>query len=138
MELSVKELVSVVQHQILAKYFSLASAVILIFDTLDNFADEVELIWRQRMSVGKALYIASRYLVYIDVSLMLIYLFDARLETKICHKLYVATTYFTLVGAVIAELVLLIRVYAIWKQSMRIRVFLCRYIQTRRSLSQAP
>jgi len=74
MELSVKELVSVVQHQILAKYFSLASAVILIFDTLDNFADEVELIWRQRMSVGKALYIASRYLVYIDVSLMLIYL----------------------------------------------------------------
>ncbi len=62
-----------------------------IFDTLENFEDDgntnaayifalirgtwksqVELIWRQRLSVGKVMYIASRYLVFIDVSIMLL------------------------------------------------------------------
>jgi len=124
MEPSVKSLIPLVRHQLLAKYFNVASAVILIFDTLENFGDEVDLIWRQRLTVGKALYLASRYMAFIDVSLMLLYLFDSHLEPKICHRLYVTTTYFTLVGACTAELVLLIRIYAIWKQSMRILAFL--------------
>jgi len=124
MELSAKELAPLVRHQLIAKYFNVTSAVVLVFDTLDNFADEVELIWCQRWSVGKALYIASRYLAFIDLSLMLLYLFESRLDPRACHRLYEATTYFALIGACIAETVLLIRVYAIWKHSLRILVFL--------------
>ncbi|KLO12074.1 hypothetical protein SCHPADRAFT_436693 [Schizopora paradoxa] len=56
---------------------------------------------------------------------MLFYLFNSHLEPKICHRLYYTTTYFTLIGACNAELVLIIRVYAIWKQSLRILGFLC-------------
>jgi len=103
MELSVKELVPLVRHQLIAKCFNVASGVVLLFDTFENFADEVDLIWCQRWSVGKALYIASRYLAFIDLSIMLLYLFDSRLEPKICHRLYKTTTYFTLIGACTAE-----------------------------------
>ncbi|KLO16853.1 hypothetical protein SCHPADRAFT_195431 [Schizopora paradoxa] len=125
MNSTIQEITTLVRHMFVAKYFNVASAVILVFDTLENFSDEVELIWNQRWSVGKALYIASRYLVFVDVSLMLIYLFDSRLETKACHRVYITTTYFSFIGACIAELVLLIRVYAIWKQSAIVLAILC-------------
>ncbi|KLO12072.1 hypothetical protein SCHPADRAFT_905435 [Schizopora paradoxa] len=118
------ELTSLVRYQSISKYTSIASAVVLLHETFVNFADEVDLIWRQRLTVGKVLYLTSRYLAFIDLSIMLLYLCDPRLELKTCHRLYVTTIYFTLVGAVNAELVLIIRVYAIWKQSFCILIFL--------------
>jgi len=125
MTLSAQQLATLARHQYIVKYFNLASGIFLVFDTLENFADEVELIWRQRWSVGKALYLACRYLAFVDLSLMLIYMFNPSLELKTCHRLYMTTTYFTLVGACTAELVLLMRVYAIWGQSLRILSLLC-------------
>jgi len=125
METSIQEIVSLVRHQLVARYFNVASIVILIYDTLENFSDEVDLIWRQPWNVVKALYIASRYLAFVDAPIMMLYLFDSSLGPEICHRIYITTSYFTILIACAAELVLLIRVYAIWKQSTRILTFLC-------------
>lgn len=42
-------------------YFEVASCVVLMYDWMITFKQEVELIWRQRWSLMTVLYLAARY-----------------------------------------------------------------------------
>jgi len=48
-----------------------AGAPLLLYDTMINFSDEVNMIWFQRWSVGKVLYILTRYWGLLDAILLL-------------------------------------------------------------------
>jgi len=53
----------------------------------------------------------------VDVTAILFYLFHGDMEIQTCHKVFAASTYFVLIGAVVAEIILSMRTHALWKGS---------------------
>ncbi|KLO12049.1 hypothetical protein SCHPADRAFT_439906 [Schizopora paradoxa] len=102
---------------LMAKSLNAASAAIYFYDSLLNFEDEVTLIWRKRWNIGTVMYLATRYLVLIDITVMLVYLFHANMNPETCHTVYSITTYFAFGGIILAEIILAMRTYALWKRS---------------------
>jgi len=63
------------------------------------------------------MYLATRYLAFVDMTAILIYLFRNNLRPQTCHTVYAISTYFTFSGIVLAEIILALRTYAMWKRS---------------------
>ncbi|KLO15028.1 hypothetical protein SCHPADRAFT_282963 [Schizopora paradoxa] len=119
---SIAVLASELTDTIAVKYFYLSNAVILYYDTLLNLREDVKYIWMSRWSLGKCLYILSRYLAFVDLTLLLVYTFDSRLRPSQCLPLYKASAWFQVAGVIFAELILIVRTYAIYQRS---RPMLC-------------
>ncbi|KAI5115788.1 hypothetical protein M0805_001501 [Coniferiporia weirii] len=102
-----------------------ASVMFLVYDCLLTFSDEVEFVWCSPWNLGKALFVGTRYLVFIDSSLMLIYLLDSELSDEypsydvMALPLKVDTDLMG-IGAVIAGVIMSIRVYTLWEKSRRV------------------
>jgi len=64
-----------------------AGTPLLLYDTIINMSDEVNVIWLQRWSVGKILYILARYWGILDGILLLWYDFYARLTPDVSSLL---------------------------------------------------
>ncbi|EJD45947.1 hypothetical protein AURDEDRAFT_165009 [Auricularia subglabra TFB-10046 SS5] len=103
------------------------------YDYLTTLYDEVVLVWNARWGTGKILYLASRYLIWPEIILVIyINLFDV--NPRACHVIFAysscETTHFVtlrrsgieqelaigsaLAGVTIAEVVLIMRTWAIW------------------------
>lgn len=66
------------------------------------------------------LYLLTRYLAFFDASFITAFLFDSQIPINNCATVYRAAAGFGLVGIAVAEVILLLRTYAIWDQSRRI------------------
>ncbi|KAJ7208252.1 hypothetical protein GGX14DRAFT_698027 [Mycena pura] len=63
------ELVQLVADSRLTGYFAMASLCVLIYEHINCFADEVELMWKSRRGVAKMVYLWNRYFSLIAISL---------------------------------------------------------------------
>ncbi|KAJ7079262.1 hypothetical protein B0H15DRAFT_517991 [Mycena belliarum] len=54
----------------LTGYFAVAFLAILIYDHLDCFPEEVELMWKSRFGLAKVIYLWNRYFSLIAISLI--------------------------------------------------------------------
>ncbi|KLO13135.1 hypothetical protein SCHPADRAFT_940609 [Schizopora paradoxa] len=97
---------------VIVKYVNLASATLLTYDTIINIEEEVNFIWRNHWNLGTWLYLATRYLAFVDTSTMLFYLFLNNMNVEHCHSVYAAS-----MCGLIAEIILSVRAYALWKRS---------------------
>jgi len=109
---------------IMVKYFNVASVALLSYDTVLNVGDEVIFIWGSRWNFGTWLYLATRYLAFVDMSAMLLYLFRDIMDVQTCRTVYATSAYFAFIGAVIAEIILTMRTYALWYKSRLVLVIL--------------
>ncbi|KLO16822.1 hypothetical protein SCHPADRAFT_193679 [Schizopora paradoxa] len=92
----------------------MAAMTFLTYDTLLNLDVEITHVWRSKWTFVKIVYIASKYLAFLDGTSMLILFFNSSLSPSSCARLYSITTYFILAGIVFAEIILLVRTCALW------------------------
>ncbi|KLO06538.1 hypothetical protein SCHPADRAFT_946010 [Schizopora paradoxa] len=59
------------------KYTAVAMITLLAYDTIISISDEINNIWEQHWSLGKALYLLARYSSFIDIVPVLWYTFTA-------------------------------------------------------------
>ncbi|KAI0075576.1 hypothetical protein K474DRAFT_1382460 [Panus rudis PR-1116 ss-1] len=85
---------------------------------------KVELIWRSKWSLTKVLYLLSRYSPFIDTPLNIAYYLTPDIRPDTCDAVYSIGVWITGYGIGLAELVLLVRTYAIYARSRRVLVFL--------------
>jgi len=119
------EVVEALSQAVNAKYAYLSAVVLLVYDTVLNSTDEIQLIWLQRWSVGKALYILSRYGCFADAALALFYGYSTSLSLEACRNVYKMGILLMAFGAMTCQVVLIFRTYAVWGRSMSILVYLC-------------
>jgi len=82
------------------------------------------LIWRQRWSVGKVLYILTRYTALFDAVVLLWYNFYTGHTIDSCHLSYTIAFWSMVVGIICSEVVLNLRTYAIWGQNIVVLFYL--------------
>ncbi|EJD38829.1 hypothetical protein AURDEDRAFT_172149 [Auricularia subglabra TFB-10046 SS5] len=112
-------LVASLQRGQTVHYLHVASACAFAYDHITTLADEVILIWRAPWGVGKALFLASRYLAWPEfIFLLYMDLFDV--SEKLCYGGFVYLTWSIFAGILIAQVVLILRTWAIWGGQRRI------------------
>ncbi|KAH8102028.1 hypothetical protein BXZ70DRAFT_47824 [Cristinia sonorae] len=105
-------------------YLDVVSAALLVYDFLLTFHAEVRLIWPSRWNLIKVLFFLTRYLPFIDISLVLFYQTKTNITVETCKKAYYPAGWLIVIGITLAEIILMIRTWAIWGRSRRIAICL--------------
>ncbi|TDL23407.1 hypothetical protein BD410DRAFT_787230 [Rickenella mellea] len=91
-----------------------ATGTLLVYDYLFvTFEREVTLVWSQKWTWGKVMFMLNRYLPFIDTFLSL-HLLTTENSGSECLNGFIAVTWLILFGIIIAEVILMMRTYAIW------------------------
>ncbi|KLO09661.1 hypothetical protein SCHPADRAFT_943473 [Schizopora paradoxa] len=106
------------------KYTFVSAVVLLLYDTIINLPDEIDFIWYHGWSVGKVLYILTRYSCFFDAVVVLWYSFSTSLSSESCRILYEMTNWSMTVGVIMCQVVFIIRTYAIWGKNNLILAYL--------------
>jgi len=117
-------ILKVVQIGILNKYFVIAAEAILFYDYFLTLPAEIEHIWLSRWGLGNVLYILTRYLPFIESSLMVNYAFNVGFgyspnAQQLCERVYRTGCWFSLAGITVSCNVLYLRTAAIWGWTRR-------------------
>jgi len=95
-------------------YTNVAAATILAYDCVLTLHTEATLIWPSKFNFVKALFFLTRYMAFIDVSIVLYYQLTPRIDITSCNLAYSISGWFIIVGIIIAEMILIVRTWAIW------------------------
>ncbi|KLO13520.1 hypothetical protein SCHPADRAFT_358540 [Schizopora paradoxa] len=114
----------VLKDEFNVKCMYISNAALLTYDTIINYPDEVQYIWKSSFSLGKCLYVMSRYLAFVDVFLHLRLSFDSSLDPSRCRATYNVIPWTITAGVVIAEAILIARTFAIYSRSCKILAYL--------------
>ncbi|KLO18884.1 hypothetical protein SCHPADRAFT_885781 [Schizopora paradoxa] len=101
-----------------------AGVTVQFYDTAINLADERAFIWRQPWSIGKTMYLLTRYSVFIDSVLILWYQFYPGNTIKSCQTLYIVASWFMTSGIILCETILILRTYAIWGKNKLVLAYM--------------
>jgi len=105
-------------------YIDAGSLALLVYDYFMTLESEVNLIWPSKWSFIKVLYVLTRYLPFVDVSVLPVYDTSKTISLKTCKQLYTVGSFGVVIGVAIAELILVIRTWALWGREKRIGIFL--------------
>ncbi|KAF9023269.1 hypothetical protein BDZ89DRAFT_1070014 [Hymenopellis radicata] len=113
----------------LVAYLQAGTCALLIYDYILTFEAELELIFPSPWNAGKILFFLTRYVAFMPHAIAL-YVFlqnvqvsydtDPLLSMETCLRMYSTYSYIIIAGIVTAELILSVRVYALWGKSRRI------------------
>jgi len=112
------------QEALNVNYVNLCAVTLLVYDTLINVEDEVKYIWCQKWSPVKSIYIASKYLAFVDGALVINILLRPGQSPDECMHYYTVMTYVLIAGMALSEVILLLRTWAIWALSRYVLVYL--------------
>ncbi|KAF7336354.1 hypothetical protein MVEN_02183900 [Mycena venus] len=113
-----------VSRCICIQYSNLASIAILFFDYFLTLNLEVTLVWPRTWSISKVLFVLSRYLPFVEVPLILYYVFALNPGLTSCRIVNSTIIVARLVGIALAEAILVLRTYALSGRDPRIlRIF---------------
>jgi len=109
-----QEITTGVEQHRLFNNITISSMIILIFDWLLMFEMEVSYIWQAPWNMMKVLYILSRYMPFIDITVAVLYVSGDILPVEICKILhqYVSVTY--CVGLWIANASFMLWTWVVW------------------------
>ncbi|KAI0342229.1 hypothetical protein BDW22DRAFT_1429098 [Trametopsis cervina] len=97
---------------------------LLIYDYLLNVNKEVTLMWPMRFGFVKILFFLTRYMPFVDVTLVLYYQLKENITAQTCERLYTSAGWMIVIGISIAEAILVVRTWAIWGQGKRMACIL--------------
>ncbi|KLO08906.1 hypothetical protein SCHPADRAFT_588002 [Schizopora paradoxa] len=121
---SLAQTITLLEQSVVVKYFYFSNAFLLFYDTVLCFGDDVQYIWKARWSAGKVLYIVARYFAFVDLTLLLIYSLDPSLSPSRCRIMYETSAWFQVVGVLVAEILLIIRTYALYQRNSYVLAYL--------------
>jgi len=119
-----------VEYAFTTKYLMVAGIVMLFYDHILTFSDEVQLVWKAPHSMTKYAFLTNRYLV---TAVMLATLHETAgfhygsftYTDMGCKLLLVITISAATISSITANLLILHRVLALWQDSKRTRIFVC-------------
>ncbi|KAH7929179.1 hypothetical protein BV22DRAFT_1029806 [Leucogyrophana mollusca] len=119
------DLVSAGVDKELIKYLGAIAMTILIYDYVLTLNLELKYIWNRPWSAVKGLYLFTKYSPFIDVTLMVLYR-DLLSEPSdaACHFALSLAFYVYLIGISVAEIIILVRTWAIWGRGRRLAIIL--------------
>ncbi|PCH37028.1 hypothetical protein WOLCODRAFT_167265 [Wolfiporia cocos MD-104 SS10] len=106
------------------RYSELASSTIIIFDHLLTLDQEYELIWTSPWSLGKCLFLVNRYYTLITVIFNNYVLFSSPQSDTVSLNWYRWQGWTGVISFVIAELLLQLRLYALYFSDIKIVYFM--------------
>ncbi|KAF9254760.1 hypothetical protein L218DRAFT_1042409 [Marasmius fiardii PR-910] len=121
-----QKLVQALSHQqIIAVIFN---ATLLVYDIILNIDCEVEYIWTRKWSFLTGLYALQRYLPLFDtVGVTLHHHFAPNLSPGRCDLDHKIAAWSFIIGIVLSEIILTLRVWAVWQRSIPVGVGLVAY-----------
>ncbi|KAF9000998.1 hypothetical protein BDQ17DRAFT_1410107 [Cyathus striatus] len=129
--LSILELLATaLQHLQINNYVNVSTLAILIFEYIITFELEVKFIWKSPWTFGKVLYLAVRYIPFIDGSINILRRFIPYSSPQLCHNLFNAITWLILIGMSTAEVIFTLRTWAVWGRKKWLAYFLSVYYIT--------
>ncbi|KAH7929204.1 hypothetical protein BV22DRAFT_1029838 [Leucogyrophana mollusca] len=107
----------------LMKYLGAIAVTILIYDYVLTLDLELRFVWSGPWSAMKGLYLFTKYLPFIDVTLMVIYR-DLLPEPSdaACHFVISCSSYMYPIGVSVAEIIIMVRTWAIWGRGRRLAI----------------
>ncbi|KAF8887197.1 hypothetical protein BD779DRAFT_1672945 [Infundibulicybe gibba] len=102
------------EHLRIVNNLDIISLTILIYDYVLNFSQELTLVWNAPWNITKTLFILTRYLPFIDMSLTVTYQFAPLFGREACFGVYQTTIWMFMAGIGIADGILALRTWAIW------------------------
>lgn len=101
-------------------YLDVCAYSLLVYDYFLTLDREVRLVWGAKWNITKILFVLTRYPVFADSAMVLYHNVGHNLSTRMCKSMYNVTGWMFLWGIGIAELILIIRTWAIWGRDARI------------------
>ncbi|KAL0952113.1 hypothetical protein HGRIS_008743 [Hohenbuehelia grisea] len=111
-----------------ATYMPVSSTALLIYDYIITLIDEIRLVWWAPWSIGKALFLLTRYPVLVNNCLELYR--NVAPTVPQCKHLDSESGYVSIVGIMVAEIILVIRVWALWERNWKMGAFLATLVLT--------
>jgi len=102
------------------RYAALASSCIIFYDYLITMDGELELIWNAHWSLGKVLFLVNRYYALSAAIVNNYGLFSPHLTNSFCMHFFRWQGYTGLIAAMIAQMILQMRLYALYKLNKKI------------------
>ncbi|KAL4253687.1 hypothetical protein ABKN59_003728 [Abortiporus biennis] len=104
------------EHLMAAKMFSLASCVMLFYDIVLTFGDEVERIWKQRFTGATILWFLNRYLSPLGY-IVIIVSFHSRWPVSVCNRYVLYPEILKIFTAFTIGVIFILRLYAIYSRN---------------------
>ncbi|KAF9012120.1 hypothetical protein BDZ89DRAFT_484468 [Hymenopellis radicata] len=98
-------------------YVQVASCAVIAYDYVLTFQDEVRLIWAAPWNLGKILFFLTRYPIFAGQFLALYSAHSGEVSDGECTALYMAYAWLLFLGVTVGEVILAVRVFAIWKNT---------------------
>ncbi|EJD34772.1 hypothetical protein AURDEDRAFT_176167 [Auricularia subglabra TFB-10046 SS5] len=99
------------------------AAALFFYDHVLTLSAEIDLVWRSKWSVGKALFLVERYMKWAELGVMFYYDW-INSSVPDCLPIYSYTMYSLLLGVVIADVILILRTWALWDTSRLVIILL--------------
>ncbi|KAH8822977.1 hypothetical protein DL96DRAFT_327697 [Flagelloscypha sp. PMI_526] len=123
-------------HLQAAKYYQVASYVMLVFDHMITFGDEVERIWMRPMSGASLLFLINRYLTPIQFAIILVAFNDpAWSEESFCDRFVSFEGYSTVGLVAVCSAVMILRIFALYGRNYYVLGFLIAVLITQITVS---
>ncbi|KAF9254706.1 hypothetical protein L218DRAFT_885719, partial [Marasmius fiardii PR-910] len=107
------------------------SATLLVYDVFINLRTEIEYIWMNKWSSMTVLYILQRYLPFFDITgVTLHHHFGASLSPRRCSLDHKMAAWSYTVGIMLSEIILTLRVWAVWERGVIVGVGLVVFFLT--------
>ncbi|KAF8504083.1 hypothetical protein JB92DRAFT_2969262 [Gautieria morchelliformis] len=104
----------------LTEYSALASLVVLLYDHAITFDAEVLNIWRGPRTLGKLLFLWTRYFGLSSLIIEVTVTFHASLPNKFCSAFFWLESVSVLIAIVSVDIILLARVYAVYNRNKQL------------------
>lgn len=101
-------------------YVESCAVALIAYDYVLTFEREVTLVWGAKWNLIKVLFFATRYPVFADLSMVLYHNVSRRISAEMCKTLWDIAGWMFLWGIGVAELILIVRTWAIWDRDKRI------------------
>ncbi|EJD00341.1 uncharacterized protein FOMMEDRAFT_159016 [Fomitiporia mediterranea MF3/22] len=122
---SAATLQTVVRNLRYAGYVEMSSMAVLVYDYIITFHDESSLMWPSPWSFPKFMFFLTRYLPFVDTSIVIWQVSTPDMAEADCQFAYRSTFWMLAVGICGAEAILATRTWAVYDFSWRIALVLC-------------
>ncbi|KAF8990286.1 hypothetical protein BDQ17DRAFT_387250 [Cyathus striatus] len=117
--------VTLLEHMHNVTYLHVASLALWVFEHFITMDMEISYIWgSSHWSVVQIMYLIVRYSAYLDITLNVAVQCFPILSAKSCKSLYSAIMWILLPGMTAVEVILTLRVWAVWKKSRNMGILL--------------
>ncbi|KAJ6501493.1 hypothetical protein C8R47DRAFT_1193259 [Mycena vitilis] len=110
--------------------FQTANYVLFIYDHILTFSEEVDKMWTQPLTLASLLFYLNRYMTHGQFIILQVAFFETSWSVSVCERYVKFPGATTLCLVTIAELTLILRVYALYLSSKRVLAFLLSVLTT--------